>query len=323
MLGLHDDRRSGHRHLQRQHPDRRAGGRLRAVAAAPACVAGSAAGASAAYAYFLYPPEKPLTETAHDRLATIAQHTDLGSGMHVAMKDLEIRGAGQPAWAASSPGTSQASASTSMSDSSARRSRSSRASAGRGTDRSRSRSSCPVDAHLPHDYIAHERLRLEAYQRLAAGDRRAPRSRRCARSCSTATARCRCRSRRSFEVAPVARRWPGRPGSARSWRRATTVRFAPVELPESGQLRLQRLYPKTLVKPAVRTILVPRPTSGTRGWRADSRHRHAGLVPRAHRCGALGWTAGRHVNRNDGRTLVRRIVAAPCDRAARPGCDRV
>ena len=46
------------------------------------------------YAYFLYPPEKPLTETAHDRLATIAANTDLGSGMAVAMKDLEIRGAG-------------------------------------------------------------------------------------------------------------------------------------------------------------------------------------------------------------------------------------
>ena len=51
-------------------------------------------GRERAYAYFLYPPEKPLTETAHDRLATIAEHTDLGAGMHVAMKDLEIRGAG-------------------------------------------------------------------------------------------------------------------------------------------------------------------------------------------------------------------------------------
>ena len=51
-------------------------------------------GRERAYAYFLYPPEKPLTETALDRLQTIAQHTDLGSGMAVAMKDLEIRGAG-------------------------------------------------------------------------------------------------------------------------------------------------------------------------------------------------------------------------------------
>ena len=47
-----------------------------------------------AYAYFLYPTEKPLTETAHERLATLAQHSDLGGGMAIAMKDLEIRGAG-------------------------------------------------------------------------------------------------------------------------------------------------------------------------------------------------------------------------------------
>ena len=47
-----------------------------------------------AYGYFLYPPEKPLTETAHERLATLAQHSDLGGGMAIAMKDLEIRGAG-------------------------------------------------------------------------------------------------------------------------------------------------------------------------------------------------------------------------------------
>ena len=51
-------------------------------------------GRERAYAYFLYPPEKPLTETAHDRLRTIASHTDLGAGIQVAMKDLEIRGAG-------------------------------------------------------------------------------------------------------------------------------------------------------------------------------------------------------------------------------------
>src|SRR5690348_13735811 len=46
------------------------------------------------YAYFLYPPEKPLSETAHERLATVAQHTEMGAGMYVALKDLEIRGAG-------------------------------------------------------------------------------------------------------------------------------------------------------------------------------------------------------------------------------------
>jgi transcription-repair coupling factor (superfamily II helicase) len=44
-----------------------------------------------------------------------------------------------------------------------------------------------------------------------------------------------------------------------------SIRFAPVELPESGQLRLQRLYPGTLVKQAVRTILVPKPMTARVG----------------------------------------------------------
>ncbi len=47
-----------------------------------------------AYAYFLFPPDKPLTEEATDRLQAIGEFTDLGSGMKVAMRDLEIRGAG-------------------------------------------------------------------------------------------------------------------------------------------------------------------------------------------------------------------------------------
>jgi len=45
------------------------------------------------------------------------------------------------------------------------------------------------------------------------------------------------------------------------------VRFAPVDLPESGVLRLQRLYPRTLIKPAVRTMLVPRPMTARVGGR--------------------------------------------------------
>ncbi|BCI85997.1 hypothetical protein NIIDMKKI_12030 [Mycobacterium kansasii] len=63
------------------------------------------------YAYFLYPPQAPLTETAYDRLATIAQNNELGAGMAVALKDLEIRGRAM-CWASSSPGMWPASGST-------------------------------------------------------------------------------------------------------------------------------------------------------------------------------------------------------------------
>src|SRR5690606_20621388 len=51
-------------------------------------------GRERAYAYFLYDDSKPLSETAADRLQTIAINNDLGSGMQVALKDLELRGAG-------------------------------------------------------------------------------------------------------------------------------------------------------------------------------------------------------------------------------------
>jgi transcription-repair coupling factor (superfamily II helicase) len=51
-------------------------------------------GSSRAYAYFLYPKGKRLTDAATKRLRTIFEATELGSGFRIAMKDLEIRGAG-------------------------------------------------------------------------------------------------------------------------------------------------------------------------------------------------------------------------------------
>ncbi|MGH2680585.1 MAG: transcription-repair coupling factor [Actinomycetota bacterium] len=47
-----------------------------------------------AFAYFFFPPARQLTEEAHERLATISTHQALGSGFRIALRDLEIRGAG-------------------------------------------------------------------------------------------------------------------------------------------------------------------------------------------------------------------------------------
>ena len=47
-----------------------------------------------AYAYFLYRPDKMLSETAEKRLKAIEEFTELGAGFKLAMRDLEIRGAG-------------------------------------------------------------------------------------------------------------------------------------------------------------------------------------------------------------------------------------
>ena len=51
-------------------------------------------GRTQAYAYFMFPAEQPLTPEATDRLTAINEYQDLGSGMKIAMRDLEIRGAG-------------------------------------------------------------------------------------------------------------------------------------------------------------------------------------------------------------------------------------
>jgi transcription-repair coupling factor (superfamily II helicase) len=47
-----------------------------------------------AYAYMLYPSEEGVTKEAAARLASLADHTELGSGFRIAMRDLELRGAG-------------------------------------------------------------------------------------------------------------------------------------------------------------------------------------------------------------------------------------
>ena len=47
-----------------------------------------------AYAYMFYPSDLALTEVAYKRLEAISEHTDLGAGFKIAMRDLEIRGAG-------------------------------------------------------------------------------------------------------------------------------------------------------------------------------------------------------------------------------------
>src|SRR5262249_56320079 len=48
-----------------------------------------------AYAYLFYPDAHELTREARARLATLADHTELGAGFAIAMRDLEIRGAGE------------------------------------------------------------------------------------------------------------------------------------------------------------------------------------------------------------------------------------
>jgi transcription-repair coupling factor (superfamily II helicase) len=210
-----------------------------------------------AYAYFLYPAEKPLTETAHERLATLAQHSDLGGGMAIAMKDLEIRGAGNLLGGEQSGHIADVGFDLYV------RLVGEAVHEFRGDQEpelNEVRIELPVDAHLPHDYIPSERLRLEMYKRLAEvrsdddvdllleelKDRYGEPPVEVTSLLLVARFRARARQAGIGEVTIAGK----------------NVRFAPVTLPESRVVRLQRLYPKSIVKAPVNTILVPRPHLG-------------------------------------------------------------
>ncbi|WP_029290046.1 transcription-repair coupling factor [Cellulomonas sp. HZM] len=219
-------------------------------------------GRERAYSYFLYPPEVPLTETAHDRLQTIAANTDLGAGMAVAMKDLEIRGAGNLL------GGEQSGHIEGVGFDLYIRMVGEAVASFRGDQPEELPDvtiELPVDAHIPHDYVAHERLRLEAYRKVAAA------------ADATALAEVRAELADRYGAVPAAvdnlfevaafRQHVRAAGLSDVTAQGKFVRFAPVELPESAQLRLKRLYPGSVLKPAVRTVLVPFPTTARIGGR--------------------------------------------------------
>jgi transcription-repair coupling factor (superfamily II helicase) len=207
-----------------------------------------------AYAYFLFPPERALTETAHERLATVAQHTEIGAGLHVAMKDLEIRGAGNLL------GGEQSGHIAGVGFDLYIRMIGEAVQEMKGTGaatRQEVRVELPVNAHIPHEYVPGERLRLEAYTRIAAIE-----SAEDAKAVLDELA-----DRYGPPPAPVLnllevaklRERARRAGLTDITLQGSHVRFAPVELPESREVRVQRLYPRTVLKPAVRTMLVPVP----------------------------------------------------------------
>jgi transcription-repair coupling factor (superfamily II helicase) len=219
-------------------------------------------GRERAYAYFLYPADKPLTETAHERLATLAQHSDLGGGMAIAMKDLEIRGAGNLLGGEQSGHIADVGFDLYV--------RLVGEAVGEfrgdgGQEQPEVRIELPIDAHLPHDYVPSERLRLEMYKRLAEV--------RCDEDVELI--REELLDRYGEPPAPVASLLEVARFRARARHAGLTdvtvqgryVRFAPVDLPESATLRLQRLYPKSIVKPGLRTMLVPRPSTAVVGGR--------------------------------------------------------
>jgi transcription-repair coupling factor (superfamily II helicase) len=211
-------------------------------------------GRERAYAYFLYPPEKPLTETAYDRLATIASQNQLGAGMAVAMRDLEIRGAGNLLGGEQSGHIAAVGFDLYM------RLVGEAVAEYKGeatVEETEVKVDLPVTAHLPHSWIPEERLRLQAYRRLASAhshreieevraelvDRYGPLPEPVANLVAVAAFRERARQHGLADVGV----------------QGTFLRLAPLELRESQEMRLQRIYKGAIIKRVTRTVLVPRP----------------------------------------------------------------
>ncbi|ADG89829.1 transcription-repair coupling factor [Thermobispora bispora] len=218
------------------------------------------------YAYFLYPPDVPLTETAHERLATIAQHTEMGAGMYVAMKDLEIRGAGNIL------GTEQSGHIAGVGFdlyvrmmAEAVEEQKSKLSGQAPKERPEVKVELPINAHVPHEYVTSERLRLEAYKRIAAieseediaavreelTDRYGRPPQEVENLLEVARFRIKAREAGLTDVTLQGRQ----------------IRFSPVTLKDSQRVRLQRLYPKAIYKQATEILLVPVPMTKPVGGR--------------------------------------------------------
>ncbi|MGO9383336.1 MAG: transcription-repair coupling factor [Mycobacterium sp.] len=217
------------------------------------------------YAYFLYPPHAPLTETAYDRLATIAQNNELGAGMAVALKDLEIRGAGNVLGVEQSGHVAGVGFDLYVrlvgEAVEAYRLAADGQTVTTPEEPKDVRIDLPVDAHLPPDYISSDRLRLEAYRRLAAAtddaavaavvdeltDRYGALPEPAQRLVAVARLRLLCRAAGITEVSA--------PSEA-------TVRLSPITLLDSAQVRLKRMYPAARYRATTATVQVPIPRTG-------------------------------------------------------------
>jgi transcription-repair coupling factor (superfamily II helicase) len=117
------------------------------------------------YAYFLFPEGASVSEPAYERLKTIAEHTRLGSGLAIAMRDLEIRGAGNVVGAEQSGHV----ASVGFDMYSQLLKEEIADLNGQKVEKEVDiRLELPVDAHLPHDYVEDATQRLELYKRISA-----------------------------------------------------------------------------------------------------------------------------------------------------------
>ncbi|MBI4730241.1 MAG: transcription-repair coupling factor [Acidobacteria bacterium] len=208
-----------------------------------------------AYAYLFFPPERSLTETSHARLEAISQFTDLGSGLQIALRDLEIRGAGNVL------GAEQHGHIATVGFDLYVRLLSEAVEEARGRaphPKPEVTVDLPVDAHLPESWIEAQRVRLAVYRRIAEAeslealaDARAELADRFGPLPSQAET--------LFAVAEL-KIETGRRGARTISTAGRWARIEPLPLEASEQVRARRLHPGAIFKPQAFALLLPVPS---------------------------------------------------------------
>jgi transcription-repair coupling factor (superfamily II helicase) len=216
-----------------------------------------------AYAYLFFPQDRQLSEEAYERLKTIGETTELGSGFRIAMRDLEIRGAGNLL------GTGQSGHVAAVgydlyvqmvNEAIAELN-------GNAVEEAPPEVTVevPVAANLPSEYIEREDLRMDAYRRLAAvtephqvdemaaewADRFGPVPEPAAALLEVARVRAECVRTGVTEV--TVNRAPTLSGGG------LVARLGPLRLAASKQMRLERLYRGAVYKEAIGELQLPVP----------------------------------------------------------------
>lgn len=205
-----------------------------------------------AYAYFLYDAHHPLTQEAHDRLATIAQNTALGSGYEVALRDLELRGTGNLL------GSEQSGHINGVGFDLYIRMIADAIEEYRNPQKKEKQSvtiDLPVEGTIPVEYIESDKLRLEAYRKIASAtneeelkevqeeliDRYGP------------------IPSQVYVLFDIDRlRWKAQKlGITDIGALGSRLRIAKIDPPESVQRRMSRLYPGATYRPVTHTYLIP------------------------------------------------------------------
>jgi len=215
-----------------------------------------------AYAYLFHPEDMVLSDEAYERLKTIGEATELGSGFRIAMRDLELRGAGTLL------GTGQSGHIAAVGYDLYCQMVTEAVSELKGEERrepAEVKLDLPLDAHLPEVYVPREDLRLEAYRRLATvttqaevddirtewEDRYGPVPAPAAQLLEIARLRAEAHRIGAREINVTKGPAFGGP--------AFTARVSPLVLKDSQQMRLQRLFRGAVYKPEQGLLVLPVP----------------------------------------------------------------